>query len=56
MDMDELIVLTNLLVAITSIMAAAATEHDVVKTMGKTMMCLITGKNNEHHKHERQEK
>lgn len=41
MDIEEWIVLTNLLVALTSILAAAASEHDAIKTMGKTMISAM---------------
>lgn len=36
MSIDSLVVLTNLLVAVTSILAAAASSHDAVKAMRDT--------------------
>ena len=41
MEIEKWIVITNLLVALTSILAAAAAEHDAIKTMGATMSSVI---------------
>lgn len=41
MSTEDWIVLTNLLVALTSILAAAAAEHDAVKAMRDTVLGII---------------
>lgn len=41
MKTEDWIVLTNLLVAVTSILAAAAAEHDAVRAMRDTALGII---------------
>jgi len=41
MSTDMMVILSNVLVAITSIIAAAATEHDAVKAMRDTVLGLV---------------
>ena len=49
MTIEDWVVLTNLLVAVSSILAAAATEHEAVKAMRDTILGVvhaILGNNN----------
>ena len=56
MSIDMMVVLSNVAVAITSILAAVATEHDAVKAMRDTVLgifgALLPPKKSKHHKDE----
>lgn len=41
MTTDELVVVTNVCVSVTSILVAAASEHDAVKAMSNTVIQIV---------------